>query len=42
MRTVYIRRETEDPQEDMAAVSGEVDYFVDGAHPLARLVSLLN
>ena len=29
MRTVYLQRWSEDPQEDMAAVKGENDWFVD-------------
>jgi hypothetical protein len=30
MQTAYIRRETEDPEEDMEEVQREIDYFVDG------------
>jgi len=30
MGTVYIRRETEDPDEDFTAVEREVDLFLDG------------
>ena len=29
MRTIYIRRETEDPDEDFAQVEKEFDRFVD-------------
>jgi hypothetical protein len=30
MRTIYIQRRTEDPEEDMSAVRADVDWFVDG------------
>ncbi|KAK8861285.1 haloacid dehalogenase, type II [Kwoniella newhampshirensis] len=30
MRTIYIQRDTEDPDEDMALIQSEVDLFVDG------------
>ncbi|EJD45492.1 haloacid dehalogenase [Auricularia subglabra TFB-10046 SS5] len=30
MRTAYIHRSTEDPHEDIGALRGEFDYFVDG------------
>lgn len=29
MKTAYIRRETEDPDEDMAQIRAETDYFFD-------------
>jgi hypothetical protein len=41
MKTVYLRRKTEDTQEDMAVVQNEVDLFVDGPQPLAKLADLL-
>ena len=41
MRTVYIRRQTEDVHEDMAVVSEEVDHFIDGPSPLAKLADLI-
>lgn len=30
MKTVYIQRSTEDPDEDMTAVKEDVDLFIDG------------
>jgi hypothetical protein len=30
MRTVYIRRDTEDPEEDMSQLQHEFDWFIDG------------
>lgn len=30
MRTIYIRRDTEDTDEDMSVIQREVDWFVDG------------
>ena len=30
MRTAYVQRRTEDPQENMETVRREVDIFVDG------------
>lgn len=30
MKTIYIRRATEDPDEDMEAVKKETDLFIDG------------
>lgn len=30
MQTAYIRRDTEDPEEDMEEVEREIDYFFDG------------
>ena len=46
MQTAYIQRATEDPDEDMDAVRGEVDLFVDGTtgdkqHGLGKLADLL-
>jgi hypothetical protein len=32
MRTIYIQRTTEDPEEDMSVVRDEVDWFVDGVN----------
>lgn len=40
MRTVYIRRATEDPDEDMDAVRSEVDVFIDGAGGRGGLLAL--
>lgn len=30
MRTIYIQRDTEDPEEDMNVIRAEVDVFIDG------------
>jgi len=30
MRTIYVRRDTEDPDENMEQVRAEVDLFIDG------------
>ncbi|KZV87131.1 HAD-like protein [Exidia glandulosa HHB12029] len=42
MKTVYIQRATEDPEEDMAKVRSEVDLFIDGRDgtPTCGLVEL--
>jgi len=32
MRTAYIHRATEDPQEDMDRISQENEYFVEGTN----------
>jgi hypothetical protein len=40
MRTVYIQRTTEDPDEDMDKVKADVDLFLDGANERGGLVKL--
>ncbi|KZP01042.1 HAD-like protein [Calocera viscosa TUFC12733] len=40
MKTVYIHRETEDPQEDMSKVRQDVDLFLDGISPWNGLLAL--
>lgn len=30
MRTIYIQRDTEDPDEDMDQIRADVDLFIDG------------
>jgi hypothetical protein len=46
MNTVYIRRDTEDLDEDMDRIRSEVDVFLEGGEseddgPLAKLADLL-
>lgn len=46
MKTVYIQRKTEDPNEDMEIVCQEFDMFIDGTvvgtdHGFARLAHAL-
>ncbi|KAL1735936.1 HAD-like domain-containing protein [Schizophyllum commune] len=43
IRTIYVRRSTEDPTEDMDAVRNDVDFFVDGttADGLGEVATLL-
>ncbi|KZT52738.1 HAD-like protein [Calocera cornea HHB12733] len=40
MKTVYIHRPTEDPQEDMSKVREDVDLFLDGISPGSGLMAL--
>ncbi|PWY87894.1 HAD-like protein [Aspergillus sclerotioniger CBS 115572] len=40
LRTVYIYRNTEDLDEDMGVVQGEVDVFLEGEGPLGQLAEL--
>lgn len=43
MKTIYIRRVTEDPDEDMAKVKSDVDLFIadtDERHGLLKLADL--
>jgi hypothetical protein len=45
MKTIYIRRATEDPEEDMEAVKDDVCLFIDGTIEhggLLQLASLLD
>ena len=40
MRTIYVRRTTEDSNEDMEKVAGEVDLFIDGTAEGGGLLDL--
>jgi len=40
MKTVYIQRAMEDPQEDMERVEQEVDLFLDGVVESKGLIAL--
>lgn len=40
MKTVYIQRNTEDPDEDMERIRSEVDVFIDGTSGKGGLISL--
>lgn len=40
MKTVYIQRSTEDPDEDMEQVKNDVDLFIDGRDGAGGLVEL--
>jgi len=40
LRTVYIRRTTEDPEENMEQIEREVDIFIDGRDPQGGLLRL--
>jgi hypothetical protein len=40
MKTVYIHRITEDPDEDMDKVRADVDFFIDGTDESGGLLRL--
>jgi hypothetical protein len=41
MRTIYIHRDTEDPEEDMDQIRADVDLFLDGTRSTGAKGGLL-